>query len=121
MESEAIKLCETSNAKNIAQNPLTAKAWRTSEYLDVNLSRVLSSSNIGTCREKSRIESLACAVKNNLRRGIYTDRNAKDFYVVEATLENKCMPCFQNYDYTVRKGAEKMYQASPSPISKMNY
>ena len=37
----------------------------------------------------------ACAVKNNLHRGIHTDQNAPDlnchFYVVKATLENKCM------------------------------
>ena len=48
---------------------------------------------------------------------IHTDRNALDlnchFYVVEATLENKCM-CFQDYDYVFRKGVEKIYQASPS-------
>ena len=52
------------------------------------------------------------------------DRNALDlncyFYVLEATLENKCM-CFHDYDYIVRKGKEKMNQTSPfSPTSKIN-
>ena len=46
----------------------------------------------------------ACAVKNNLRSGIHTDRNALDlnchFYVVEATLEN-------NYDYIVRRAPNR--------------
>ena len=54
----------------------------------------------------------ACAVKNNILCGIHTDRKVLDlnchFYVVKATLENKCMPCFQDYDYIVRKGAEKI-------------
>ena len=71
-------------------------------------------------RRKSRIES-PLVQSNNLRSGIYTDRNALDFYVAEVTLENKCMPCFQDYDYMVRKGAEKMYQVSlSSPTSIMN-
>ena len=70
---------------------------------------MLSSSNIGTCRGNRGFT--ACAVKNNLRSGVHTDRNVLDlnchFYVVKATLE---------------KGAEKMYQASPpSPTSKDFY
>ena len=80
---------------------------------------MLSSSNIGTCRGNQGFT--ACVVKNNLHSGIHTDRNALDLnYVVEATSENKCI-CFQDYDYIVRKSAQKMYQSSPfSPTSKMN-
>ena len=59
-------------------------------------------------QRKSRIQS--CAVKNNLRSGIDTFRNALDlnchFYVVEATLENKCM-CFQDYDYIVQRAPSR--------------
>ena len=81
---------------------------------------MLSSPNFGRCRGNREIT--VCAVKTNLRGGIRTDRNALDFflfYVVEAKLENKCM-CFQDYDNIVRKGTEKMYQASlSSPTSKM--
>ena len=47
----------------------------------------------------------------------YIDKNALDLnyysYVVEATLENRCMH-FQDYHYIVRKGAEKMYRVLPS-------
>ena len=57
------------------------------------LSGMLSSSNIGTSRENRGFT--ACAVKNNLRSGIQTDRKAQNlncyFYLVDATLENKCM------------------------------
>ena len=51
---------------------------------------------------------LACAVKNDLRSGIYSYRSKRTGFefVVEATLENKCI-CFQDYDYVFRKGAEK--------------
>ena len=52
----------------------------------------------------------ACAVKNKLRSGIHTDRNVLDLnchvYVVEATLENKCM-CFQDYDYIVQRAPNR--------------
>ena len=69
----------------------------------------------GTCRENWGFT--ACAVKNNLRSGIYIDKNALDLnyysYVVEATLENRCMH-FQDYHYIVRKSAEKMYRVLPS-------
>ena len=55
--------------------------------------------------------------QKNLRSGIYIYKNALDLnyysYVVEATLENRCMH-FQDYHYIVRKGAEKMYRVLPS-------
>ena len=57
------------------------------------LSGMLSSSNIGTSRRNRGFN--ACAVKNNLRSGIHTVRKAQNlncyFYLVDATLENKCM------------------------------
>ena len=57
------------------------------------LSGMLSSSNIGTSRGNRGFT--ACAVKNNLRSGIHTDRKAQNlncyFYLVDATLEIKCM------------------------------
>ena len=85
---------------------------------------MLSSLNILAHAEEIADSVAACAVKNNILSGVHTDRKALDlnchFYVVKATLENKCMPCFQDYDYIFRKGAEKMYQVSPSsPTSKM--
>ena len=60
--------------------------------------------------EKIADSVTACAVKNNLRSGIHTDRNALDlnchFYVVEVTLENKCM-CFQDHDYIVQRAPNR--------------
>ena len=56
--------------------------------------------------EKIADSVTACAVKNNLHSSIHTDRNALDlnfhFYVVEATLENKCM-YFQDYSSKGRR------------------
>ena len=73
---------------------------------------MLSSLNVLAHTEEIADSVTACAVKNNIRSGIHTDRNALDlnchFYVVKATLENKCLPCFQAYDYIVRKGTEKI-------------
>ena len=57
------------------------------------LSGMLSSSSIGTSRGNRGFT--ACAVKNNLRSDIHTDRKAQNlncyFHLVDATLENKCM------------------------------
>ena len=78
--------------------------------LMLNLPGMPSSSNIGTCR---RIHGFtACAVKNNLRSGIHTDRKAQNL---------NCYFCcggdIRKQMYNVKSTA-KMYGASQTP--KMN-
>ena len=115
---------KTLNAENNVKNHLTGNELQNIWILSIGDAFLFKYWHMH-CRGNRRFT--ASTVKNNLCTSIHTDRNTLDlnchFYVVEATLQSKCM-CFQDYDYTVRKGAalgEKMYHASPSsPTSEMN-
>ena len=85
-----------------SQNITLAKSFD-SEIVP-NFSMLIYRGCLNTCRGNCGFTT--CAVKNNLFSGIHIDQNALDlnyhFYVVEATLENRCTccMCFLDYHYS---------------------
>ena len=87
-----------------SQNITLAKSFDSEKCTKLqNIWMLIYQGCFGTCRGNCGFTT--CAIKNNLRSGIHIDQNALDlnyhFFVVEATLENRCTcMCFQDYQYS---------------------